>query len=118
MTMPRQTELERKREKLLKQLAEIDSELKSTRTSDRSDRKEEAVGRSSPRQQRPLRSICLDELGDCGFMLYSHTISQLCRAQLGREIPSTRFGTLSSDEQKAFENGRPRPVFLCHGLNS
>lgn len=95
--------LKRKRERLLQEVQRIDRAL--------ADPEE---GRPTPR--RSLREIVLDMLEDAGVMLHSRTLSQLVRARYDREIKSTRFGTLASDEEKAYRAGRPRSVFLCHGL--
>ena len=113
MAMSRQSNLKREREQLLQRLAEINEELRSSPEGGGEATQVRAEG---VRRAPPLRNICLDMLADCGFMIYSQTIAQVCRAQLGREIPSTRFGTLSSDERQAYENRRPRPVHLGHGL--
>jgi hypothetical protein len=71
------------------------------------------------RAERPLRDVALDLLAEAGAPLNSLLIASALSALYGREVPSTRFGTLSIDEQKSFAAGRvARPVYLCHCLNA
>jgi hypothetical protein len=65
---------------------------------------------------RPLREIVLDLLVDAGSPLNSLLLASVLRPLHGRDIPSTRFGTLSNDEAKSFDSSRARPVYLCHCL--
>ena|SRR5438105_1364372 len=99
----RQMELE-----LERQLAEVRDELRTAEPVKRS------VKRSLDR--RPLRDRALDALNDAGVPLNSLLIASVFRPLYGRELPATRFGTLSADEQRSFDSGRPRPVYLCHCL--
>lgn len=114
MTRTERARLQKQREDLLSRLAELDRQLEESH--EWSQNKPLPQSKRVRRGQRPLRDVCLDMLSDCGSMLYSQTIAQACRAYFGRDVPPTRFGSLSNDEEKAFANGRPRPVFLCHGL--
>ena len=71
------------------------------------------------RAQRSLRDITLDLLAEAGMPLNSLLIAGVLSALYSRQVPSTRFGTLSIDEQKSFTAGRvTRPVYLCHCLNA
>lgn len=65
---------------------------------------------------RPLRDLVLDMLADAGWPLNSLLLASVARPLHGRNIPSTRFGTLSNDEAKSYESSRARPVYLCHCL--
>lgn len=65
---------------------------------------------------RPLRDMVLDLLQDAGNPLNSLLLASVLRPLHGREIPATRFGTLSNDEAKSFDSSRARPVYLCHCL--
>lgn len=67
-------------------------------------------------QRRPLRALILDALEEIGSPTYTRELILFLRARYGREVPPTRFGSLSSDERNAFERGGPRPVWLCHGI--
>jgi len=98
----RQQELE-----LERRLAEVRHELSTRHTPD-------PVKRSAER--RPLRELVLDALNDAGVPLNSLLIASVFRPLFGREVPATRFGTLSVDEQRSFDSSRPRPVYLCHCL--
>lgn len=72
------------------------------------------------RQGRPLRAVVLDALEDIGWPTYSRELSQVSSAWFGRAIQPERFGSLASDEAKAFqralEGSRVRPVWLCFAL--
>lgn len=81
---------------------------------------------------RPLRLLVLDALDDLGWPTYSRELMLYLKARYGRNVNPTRFGTLGSDEIKAFGNrassddspatnegirrAGPRPVWLCFGL--
>src|SRR5258708_724850 len=97
----RQEELE-----LERRLAEIRRQL--------SDVPPPPVARSAER--RPLRDLVLDALNDAHAPLNSLLIASVFRPLYKREVPATRFGTLSADEQRSFDSSRPRPVYLCHCL--
>lgn len=71
------------------------------------------------RAERSLRDLTLDLLAEACTPLNSLLIAGVLSALYSREVPSTRFGTLSIDEQKSFAAGRvTRPVYLCHCLNA
>jgi hypothetical protein len=100
---------------LLEQLTKTEKELADI--SSRKGRRRTDVASPPPvRLARSLREVVLDQVHAIGSMVYSQTIAQVFRAQFDRDLPSTRFGTLSSDEQKAFDSGRAKAVSLCHGL--
>ncbi|EIU1669091.1 hypothetical protein [Pseudomonas aeruginosa] len=65
---------------------------------------------------RPLRDITLDLLQEAQCPLNSLLLASVIRPLHGRNIPATRFGTLSNDEASSFESTRVRPVYLCHCL--
>lgn len=72
---------------------------------------------SSPRGGRPVRAIILDLLHDLEIPAYSRVLSQLSGAIYGREIQAVRFGSLGTDERKAY-TARPnaRSVWLGSAL--
>lgn len=76
----------------------------------------EQTSRSSKETARPLRDIVLDTLADANFPLNSLLLASIMRPMYGRNISSSRFGTLSNDEIKSFDSKRPRLVYLCHCL--
>src|SRR5262249_28437356 len=54
---------------------------------------------------------------DLHLPAYTREIAAYCKARYGREIPPTRFGSLASDEMKAFFSAsRPRSVWLAFAL--
>ncbi len=63
---------------------------------------------------RPIRDIVVEALAEAKTPLNSLLLASVIRPLQGREIPSTRFGTLSTDEIKSYELSRRRPVYLCH----
>lgn len=65
---------------------------------------------------RPLRDITLDMLQEAQCPLNSLLLASVIRPLHGRNIPATRFGTLSNDEASSFDSSRARPVYLCHCL--
>lgn len=73
-------------------------------------------GAARPAERRPLRELVLDVLNDAGAPLNSLLIASVFQPVYKRDVPSTRFGTLSADEQRSFDSTRPRPVYLCHCL--
>lgn len=91
---------------LQRQLAELREKLAKA---------EKGKSRTSERG-RPLRAMVLDLLAEAGYPLNSLLLASLMRPLRGRNIPSTRFGTLSNDEIKSYDSSRPRPVYLCHCL--
>ncbi|MDC9834952.1 hypothetical protein [Rhizobium binxianense] len=91
---------------LVRQLAELREKLAKA---------EKGKGRSSD-GVRPLRDMVLDNLAEAGCALNSLLLASIARPLHGREIQSTRFGTLSNDEAKSYDSRRPRPVYLCHCL--
>lgn len=70
----------------------------------------------SEKKGRPLRDITLDMLQEAHCPLNSLLLASVIRPLHGRNIPATRFGTLSNDEVSSFESSRARPVYLCHCL--
>lgn len=64
----------------------------------------------------PLRDQILDLLSEAKAPLNSLLLAGVMRPLYGRQVPSTRFGTLSNDESKSFESSRARPIYLCHCL--
>jgi hypothetical protein len=111
MTNPDARELERLRKELLKMLGDVDSRLDKLK-----DETGAAPATNGRRPARPARAFVLDALDDLGMLAHSNEIGLYTRARYGKALPSTRFGALSSDEQKAFGSSRPRTVYLCHGL--
>lgn len=71
--------------------------------------------RSAP-ASRSVRDLVLDALDELGLPMYSQQLALFIRARFGREIPATRFGTLSVDEERAFARAARRSVWLGHGL--
>lgn len=76
----------------------------------------ERTSRSAKETVRPLRDVLLDTLADAHFPLNSLLLASIMRPLYGRNVPSSRFGTLSNDEIKSFDSKRPRLVYLCHCL--
>jgi hypothetical protein len=107
--------LERERKDLQERLSKIERELAGI-PAEKNRRRIDVAPSPALRHSRSLREVVLDQLHAIGSMVYSQTISQVFRAQFDRDLPSTRFGTLSSDEQKAFDAGRAKAVSLCHGV--
>jgi len=107
--------LQEEREALLREVEKINVRLAEETANGESVRlKHNAF--YAPRSRRPIRELVLEALQDLSFMTYSRLIALYIKARYGRELPPTRFGTLSVDEQKAFHQGRPRQIWLCHGL--
>jgi hypothetical protein len=66
---------------------------------------------------RTVRSVVLDALDDFRWPAYTRELVTYCSARYGREIASARFGTLASDETKAYSTAsRPRAVWLAFAL--
>ena len=116
------SEIEAKKRRLQAELAQLEgisSKGKKALSEDASPELIDAPTESARAQSgsvRPLRDVVIDALQEIGFMTYGQQLSMYIRARFGREVPSTRFGTLSVDEEKAFRRGSSRPVWLCHGL--
>src|SRR5689334_1249213 len=106
-------QLQKEREALLRKVENIDIRLAQETASH--EPKRGFYGGLS-RRRRPIRELVLEALQDLRCMAYSRQIALYIKARYGREVPPTRFGTLSIDEQKAFQQRRPRQVRLCHGL--
>lgn len=70
----------------------------------------------SGKRGRALRDITLDMLQESQCPLNSLLLASVMRPLHGKNIPSTRFGTLSNDESNSFDSSRARPVYLCHCL--
>lgn len=77
---------------------------------------EQQSGAKASKAGRPLRDVVLDLLQEAGFPLNSLLLAGVLRPLQGRNIPATRFGTLSNDEASSYDSSRSRPVYLCHGL--
>ena len=105
--MNRRQKLEAERHTLQARLAEITAELDDARPLEQ---------RPSRAAARSVRENLLDCLSDIGIMAYSLQLATYTRGRYGRRIPSTRFSSLSRDEEKAARNNRTREVWLCHGL--
>lgn len=117
-------QLRRRREQLQMELLEVETKLGEVH--------EGAPPTSARRRPRPLRLMVLDALDDLGWPTYSRELMLYLKARYGRTISSTRFGTLGSDEVKAFAKrgssdevtatsdgiprAGPRPGWLCFGL--
>jgi hypothetical protein len=101
------------RQKLLMEAAELERRLAEIRGRLASTKTQTGLRRS----ERPLRDVLLDLLADAGAPLNSTLVSSVFHVLFDRDVPPTRFGTLSTDEQKSFDSTRVRPVYLCHCLN-
>ena len=68
--------------------------------------------------KRTLRDMVLDSLDEISVPTYSQQVATYLRGRfrLNAPIAATRFGSLSYDEEKAFDRGSARVVWLCHGL--
>lgn len=66
--------------------------------------------------KRTFREVVLDLLAEAGTPLNSLLIASVLRPLTGRSVASTRFGSLSKDEQASYTSARPRAVYLCHCL--
>ena len=100
-------QLEAERRQLEARLAGIEAELDEAPPSQQ---------RARSRATRPLREVVLDCLSDIGLMTYSQQLAIYAKGRYGREIASTRFSSLSRDEENAARNNRTREVWLCLGL--
>jgi hypothetical protein len=101
-------------DRVRKEEAELERKLATLRA-----RRERLVGakvRSESGTTRPIRDVTLDLLLEAKTPLNSLLVAAVIKPLLGRDVPSTRFGTLSTDEQKSWESKRARPVYLCHCL--
>jgi hypothetical protein len=102
-------------ESLLAEEAELERRLKAVQ-----ERKHALRSKGRPKAAsggvRPLRDVVLEALAEAKTPLNSLLLASVIRPWQGREIPSTRFGTLSTDEIKSFDSSRPRPVYLSHCL--
>jgi hypothetical protein len=77
---------------------------------------EKAARPPRPDTSRPLRDLVLDMLAEAEAPLNSLMLASIIRPLHGRNVPATRFGTLSNDEAKSYDSKRVRPVYLCHCL--
>ena len=100
-------ELEQEERELERRLAEVRGLLSA---------RHQPPSGARPTERRPLRELILDTLIEARAPLNSLLIASVFRPLYQREIPASRFGTLSVDEQRSFDSSRPRPVYLCHGL--
>jgi len=108
--MPKRADLER----LKAQEAELERQLAEVR--ERRAALEMVPGRSASKPGRPLRDVTLEMLEDARCPLNSLLLASVMRPLQGRNVPATRFGTLSNDEASSYDSSRARPVYLCHGL--
>lgn len=102
-------------ESLLAEEAELERRLKAVQERKHALRSK-ARPQTAPNAVRPIRDVVLEALADAKTPLNSLLLASVIRPWQGREIPSTRFGTLSTDEIKSYDSSRPRPVYLCHCL--
>lgn len=109
-SVDKRQKLEAERRQLQARLARIEAELGEVPSSRRVKRDRSQAPR------RSLRETLLDCLSDFGLMAYSQQLAIYAKGRVGREIPSTRFSSLSRDEENAARNNRTREVWLCHGL--
>jgi len=100
-------ELRQEEKELERRLAEVRSQLSA---------KHQAASGARFIERRPLRELILDTLGEARTPLNSLLIASVFKPLYERDVPATRFGTLSADEQRSFDSSRPRPVYLCHCL--
>jgi hypothetical protein len=64
-----------------------------------------------------FRQLLLNALQDLGSPTSSLTLRPFIAARYGRTIPSTQFGTIASQERRAFDRGAStKPVWLASGL--
>lgn len=99
-------QVERQRQLLLSQLGEVDAGDETDTT-------------FRPRHRSvPVRDMVLNAIEDLGCLAFSREVMLYAQARYGRQVPAARFGTLSKDEQAAYDSKRPRAVFLAHGLTS
>jgi hypothetical protein len=106
--------LRQEEEELARQLAEV--RKKRARLEQGSTHAAPNIERKLIETSRSLRDMSLDLLSDARVPLNSLLLSAIIGPLFGRAVPSTRFGTLSMDEQASFDSKRIRPVYLCHGL--
>jgi hypothetical protein len=101
-------------EKLQEQEEQLAKKLAAVRA--RRARLEGAGKTVAVKNARPLRDILLETLAEANTPLNSLLIASVLQPLTGRAVPSTRFGTLATDEQKSFDSKSARPVYLCHCL--
>jgi hypothetical protein len=100
-------------ESLLAEEAELQRRLEAVR-------QRKIALQSKPRSKatsssnRALRDVIIEALAEAKTPLNSLLLASVIRPWQGRDIPSTRFGTLSTDEIKSYNSSRNRPVYLCH----
>lgn len=105
----------RTREEMLAALQDFGLGVTEVKTTLEAEGEPRAAERKS--RGRPARTVVLDSLEDFGFMAYTREIGNLCKALYGRDIPSTRFPSLTGEEENAFtKQARPRSVWLCYAL--
>ena len=101
-------------QRLADEEAKLELLLKAVREKKRAALQSKARSKTAPSPTRPLRDIVIEALADAMTPLNSLLLASVIRPLQDREIPSTRFGTLSIDETKSFDSSRHRPVYLCH----
>lgn len=109
--MDKRQKLEAERRQLQARLAWVEAELAEASSS--SGPTSRGRGKAA---RRSVREMLLDCLFDTGLMTYSQQLSIYAKGRYGRDIASTRFSSLSRDEENAARNNRAREVWLCHAL--
>src|SRR5258706_3391447 len=99
--MPLLPEQRRRRQQLLRELAELEAMEKNDAVSREAAGGTAAAGVTG-RAKRSVRDLVLDALDELGFMAYAQQLTLYIKARFGREVGPTRFGTLSVDEDRAF----------------
>lgn len=101
--MPLTTEQSRHKVRILRELATLEAA-------------EAQAPPAARRAARPMRELVLDALDEIGLPCYTQQLISFIEARYGRKFSSTRFGTLSVDEERAHARGTARVVWLAHGL--
>jgi hypothetical protein len=100
-------------QRLLDEEAELERRLKAVQEK-RAALQNKVRPKVTSTTNRPLRDIVVEVLAESKTPLNSLLLASIIRPLHGRDIPSTRFGTLSTDELKSYDSSRRRPVYLCH----
>lgn len=66
--------------------------------------------------QRPVRERLLDALLEIGCMAHSRQLALYVECLHGHRLASTRFSSISRDEERAARRGYTRALWLCHAL--
>src|SRR3974390_2812862 len=94
--------------------AELMFRLKAVQEKKRAALRSNARSKAAAIPVRPLRDIVVEAVAEAKTPLNSLLLASVIRPLHDREVPSTRFGTLSTDEIKSYDSSRRRPVHLCH----